>query len=127
MITTVNNSAFYSIGFDESLNHMLQDNQMDIHVRFWDSEKSQPETRFLTPMFLKKATAENLQQELLHGIMNNDPEKMSMLSMDGPNVNWLVLKLVNEHQKLNELRKLIPTGLYFYFSFWNKLEIVFIN
>ena len=75
---------------------MLQDNQMDIHVRFWDSEKSQPETRFLTPMFLKKATAENLQQELLHGIMNNDPEKMSMLSMDGPNVNWLVLKLVNE-------------------------------
>ena len=82
------------IGFDESLNHMLQDNQMDIHVRFWDSEKSQPETRFLTPMFLKKATAEDLQQELLHGIMNNDPEKMSMLSMDGPNVNWLVLKLV---------------------------------
>ena len=29
------------IGFDESLNHMLQDNQMDIHARFWDSEKSQ--------------------------------------------------------------------------------------
>ena len=42
--------------------------------------------------------------------------------MDDPNVNWLVLKLVNEHRKLNELAKVIPTGLYFYFSFRNKLE-----
>ena len=41
LITTVNKSPFFLIGFDESLNHMLQDNQMDIHARFWDSEKSQ--------------------------------------------------------------------------------------
>ena len=103
------------IGFDESLNLMLQDNQMDIHVRFWDSEKSQAETRFFTSIFLKKATAEDLRQELLHGIMNLDPKKMSILLMDGPNVNWLILKLVNEYRKLNELAKLIPRGLYFYF------------
>ena len=32
LITIVNKSSFYSIGFDESLNHMLQDNQMDIHI-----------------------------------------------------------------------------------------------
>ena len=83
--------------------------------------------RFLTSMFLKKAIAEDLRQDILHGIMNLDPKKMSMLSMDGPNVSWLVLKLVNEHRKLNELAKLIPTGLYFYFSFRNKLNIVFIN
>ena len=51
-------------------------------------------------MFPKKTTTEDLQQELLHGIMNLDPKKMGMLLMDGPNVNWLVLKLVNEHQKL---------------------------
>ena len=115
LITTVNKSPFYSAGFDESLNHMLQDNQMDIHVRFWDSEKSQAETRFFTSIFLKKATAEDLRQELLHGIMNLDPKKMSILLMDGPNVNWLILKLVNEYRKLNELAKLIPRGLYFYF------------
>ena len=96
-LITVNKSSFYSIGFDESLNHMLQDNQMDIHVRFWDSEKSQAETTFLTWMFLKKATAKDLLQELLHGIMNLGPKEMSMLSMDGPNANWLVLELVNEH------------------------------
>ena len=70
---------------------------MDIHVRFWDSEKSQAETTFLTWMFLKKATAKDLLQELLHGIMNLGPKEMSMLSMDGPNANWLVLELVNEH------------------------------
>ena len=97
LITTVYKSPFYFIGFNESLNHMLQDKQMDIHVRFWDSEKSQAETRFLTSMFLKKATPEDLRQELLHGVMNFDPKKMSMLSMDGLNVNWLILKLVNEH------------------------------
>ena len=100
LITTLNKSPFYSIGFYESLNHILQDNQMDIHVRFQDSEKSQAETRFFTLMFPKKTTTEDLQQELLHGIMNLDPKKMGMLLMDGPNVNWLVLKLVNEHQKL---------------------------
>ena len=124
---TVNKSPFYLIGFDESLNHMLQDKQMDIHARFWDSENSQAETRFLTSMFLEKATPEDLQQELLHGIINLDPKKASMLSMDGPNVNWLVLQLLNEHWKLNELAKLIPTGLSYYFSFRNKLDIVFIN
>ena len=84
------------IGFDENLNHILQDNQMDIHIRFWDSKKSQTD-KIPYMMFLKKAAIENLRQELLHGIMNLDPKKMSMLSMDGPNVNWLVLKLVNEH------------------------------
>ena len=78
-------------------------------------------------MFLKKATPEDLRQELLHGIINLDSKKVSMLSMDGPNVNWLVLQLVNEHRKLNELAKLIPTGLSYYFSFRNKLDIVFIN
>ena len=65
----------------------MRDNQMDIHVWFWNSEKSQAEARLLTSMFLMKATAEDLRQELLHGIMNVDPKKMSMLSMDGPNVN----------------------------------------
>ena len=127
LITTVNKSPFYSIGFNESLNHMLQDKQMDIHFPFWDLEKSQAEKRFLTSMFLKKATVEDLRQELLHGIINPDPNKMSMLLMDGPSVNWLVLKLVNEHRKLNKLAKLIPTGLYFCFSFRNELDIVFIN
>ena len=39
---------------------MLQDNQMDIHVRFWDSEKNQVEIRFLTSVFLKKVTSEDL-------------------------------------------------------------------
>ena len=29
LITTVNKSPFYSIGFDDSLNHMLQDNQVN--------------------------------------------------------------------------------------------------
>ena len=100
---------------------------MDIHTRFWDSEKSQAGTRFRTSMFLKKASAEDLRQELLHGIMNLDPKKMSMLTMDGANVNWLLLKLVNEHRKLNELGKLIPTSLYFYLSFRNELDTVFIN
>ena len=100
---------------------------MNIHVQFWDSEKSQAETRFLTSMFLNKATAEDLQQELLHGIMNLNRKKPSMLLMDGSHVNWLVFKLVNEHRKLNELANLMPAGLYCYFSFRNELDIVFIN
>ena len=92
LIRTVNKSPFYSIAFDESLSHMLPDNQMDIHVRFWDSEKSQGVARCFTSMFLKKTTTEDLQQELLYGIINLGPKKMSILLN-----RWSKCKLVGGH------------------------------
>ena len=37
---------FYSVLFDESTNLVLQEKQMDIHIRFWDSENSLVKTRY---------------------------------------------------------------------------------
>ena len=37
---------FYSVLFDESMNLVLQEEQMDIHIRFWDSENYLVKTRY---------------------------------------------------------------------------------
>ena len=34
LINNINSSPFYSVLFDESLNEMLQTEQMDIHTRY---------------------------------------------------------------------------------------------
>ena len=42
----------YVISFDESLNKVLQKEQMDIIVRFWDKEKNKVSSRYLNSQFL---------------------------------------------------------------------------
>ena len=49
-------SEFLSAQFDESLNKISQKGQMDLHVRYMDSD-SIVQTRYVTSAFLGKATA----------------------------------------------------------------------
>ena len=44
LIQKVKASPDYSILFDESLNHCLQDEQLDFQIRFWDKETIQVQT-----------------------------------------------------------------------------------
>lgn len=48
-----NKCEFLAVGFDESLNKVAQKQQMDINVRFWDEEKEQVCTRYLTSVFFR--------------------------------------------------------------------------
>ena len=41
LIKDINNSLYYSLSFDETLNSVVQKCQMDINIRYWDREKSQ--------------------------------------------------------------------------------------
>jgi hypothetical protein len=77
--------------FDESMNKMTQNKQIDFHVRFWHS--GEVHSRYYTSEFMGHATAEdmvvvfdkstsanlNLNQHL-------NRKRMLQLSMDGPNV-----------------------------------------
>ncbi len=85
----------FVILFDESLNHKLQEKQMDIHIRFWDEQLNQVKTRYLTSEFMGHATAAIVMEHFVKSVFESDLFKkdlnihdMIQLSMDGPNVNW---------------------------------------
>ena len=56
---TVGEADFYSISFDESFNGVTKSEQLDVAVRYWDVNLSQPVTRYLGSEFLGHANAEN--------------------------------------------------------------------
>ena len=51
----------YSTVFEESLNHQHQEEQMDVHIRFWNENLSEVQTRYLTSSFFKWSNVDNCQ------------------------------------------------------------------
>ena len=64
---------------------------MDLNVRFWNESRN-IETRYYDSDFLEKTNAENLFQSVKDASNGLRREKVLQLAMDGPNVNWEVLK-----------------------------------
>ena len=52
LFASVQDSPYYALSFDESLNRSQQSGQMDINVRFWNSEKCITETGYFNTEFL---------------------------------------------------------------------------
>lgn len=44
--------AVFVVSFDDFLNEVLQEEQMDLHLRFWDSELNKAVTRYFDSVFL---------------------------------------------------------------------------
>lgn len=89
----------YVIAFDESLNKIAQRGQMDMSIRFWDSNTNEAVTRYYTSAFLGHATAEVLLEEFLKALSGLDLHKLLQVSMDGPNVNIKFLRLLTSYLK----------------------------
>ena len=102
-------SLSYSVSFDESLNHHLQEEQMNVQVRYWDPETVQAVTRYLDSRFFRRPNANKIQEEQHEGLKPLD-EKMIMLPMDGPNTNWEVLNKVKDHRNKNDLPQIMDVG-----------------
>ena len=49
----ISSSPLYVVSFDESMNSVLQNEQMDVAIRFWNNSKKQAEARYLTSEFLR--------------------------------------------------------------------------
>ena len=47
LVKVINASPFYNLTYDESLNTLLQKEQMDVQIRYWSVEKVCSETRYL--------------------------------------------------------------------------------
>ena len=45
-IKRINDSIYYSVSFDEALNSVIHNCQMDVSNRYWDSTEDKVETRY---------------------------------------------------------------------------------
>ena len=78
----------YVISFDESLNKVLQKEQMDLIVRFWDKEKNKVSSRYLNSQFLGHTRAADLLQKFSEALGKLNLANLIQNSMDGPSTNW---------------------------------------
>ena len=99
----VGEADFYSISFDEAFNGVTKNEQMDLAVRYWDVNLSQPVTRYLGSEFLGHATAENCLISFNKATSVLDHNKMIHVGMDGPAVNHKFFRLLQE-QRNNECK-----------------------
>lgn len=72
---------------------------MDLSVRFRDKVCNEVKPHYLGSVFLGQAKATELLKAFKTGIQGLDPAKVLQVSMDGPNINWALLKLMERRIK----------------------------
>ena len=87
LLSQIKASSFFVNSYDESVNKILQNEQMDCCVRFWDSNSSEVCSRYLDSKFLLHPNLKNLSDKLVDATKSLDLSKLPQPSMDGPNVN----------------------------------------
>ena len=92
--------------FNESLNSVLQSEQMDIQIRYWSDEDCKVQTKYYDSKFLKRANTDTIYDALLQTLNSFEEGKMLMLSRDGPTMNWVVFDKLSQHREENEIHVL---------------------
>ena len=64
----INKCTHYVVCFDESLNKIGQKGQMDIHIRYFNEDKKQVETRYFASVFMHHSSAEHILEKFLEGL-----------------------------------------------------------
>ena len=100
LIYGLNASHFYTVTFDESLNSQVQMSQMDVRVRYWNNRKNIAETCYFDLKFMRWPNADILLKNLDESISSLNRGLFLQSAMDGAQVNWNVLKLLDD--KLSE-------------------------
>uniref|UniRef100_A0A2C9LF76 Uncharacterized protein n=1 Tax=Biomphalaria glabrata TaxID=6526 RepID=A0A2C9LF76_BIOGL len=80
---------------------------MDMHVRYWDTDKVV--TRYYGSAFLGHATAQDMHQKLCENC-HFDGKSVVQISMDDPNVNWALFKLLSEDLQKASEKKFVDIG-----------------
>jgi len=103
-----NNDTDFVLLFNESMNNMTQNKQMDFHVRFWHS--GEVHTRYYTSKFMGHATAEDFVNTFETATANLNHIRMLQLTMDGPNVNWKFHDLIDSQLNKDKGASLLNIG-----------------
>jgi len=83
----VDESEWLAVSYDESLNKVIQESEMDLVLRFWDTCNNKVQVLYWDSMFLGHATAADLLKNTNDAISGFDLSKQIQLSMNGPSVN----------------------------------------
>ena len=100
----------FVVSFGKSLNKVLQEEQIDVQVRYWNEAAKQVNARFFDSQFLKHPNTKNLFDCLMSSLKNLLLERLLQLSMDGPNTNWSVLKLLHEDRCKKDYPNIVDIG-----------------
>ena len=82
LLNILDNVPYYSISFDESLNKVTTNEQMDFHIRYWDTETQQVCSQYFASKFLGHAKANDLLQCFRDVTAKLKPQKILQISMD---------------------------------------------
>ena len=85
------------------MSRVLQSEQMDVQVRYWDVNTSMASIHYFDSQFLSRLNAQNLLDGLVQSINSLPVENFIQLSMDGTTTNWAVLNDLVENQKRDQL------------------------
>ena len=77
-------------------------------VRYWNADKV--ESQYFTLYFLGHADAEAVHDKVESVFGELGYEKLAQLSIDGPNVNWKVFRLMQEDVEKQTGKKLLNIG-----------------
>lgn len=110
LLKNVQKACFYVISFDESMNSVLQEEQLDVILRFWDANDNMVKTRYFDSQFLRRPNAENLINKLNSSTEEISKNHLIQISMDGPSVNWKLWELLASEREEKDLPQLINIG-----------------
>ena len=103
-------SDCFGVSFDESMNKVLQEEQMDAQIRYWNEIAKLVDMRFSDSQFLRRPNAKNLFDCLITSLKDLPSERLFQLSMDGPNTNWSVLTMLHDDRCEKDYLKIIDIG-----------------
>lgn len=115
LVNSVKESPFYALLFDESLNRVIQTEQMDVVVRYWCGEKNRVQTKYFDSQFFNRANAANIVGGIENALRDVSKEGLIHIGMDGPKTNWSVLDAIQQNRKdggLTVLENLGSCGLH---------------
>ena len=77
---------------------------MNLHIRFWDSNKDVLATRYYSSESLGQSSANDLCSHFQQCLGPLEKEKLLQLSSEGPNLNLLFLKVLTEKCNNEEIK-----------------------
>ena len=72
LIDKIKSRSYFVASYDESLNRNFQEEQMDIHIRYFDCNKNMVETKYFDSCFLKRRNRLSLHDCLLKSVDSLD-------------------------------------------------------
>lgn len=95
-INDIRKAPCYVVYFDECLNKVTQTEQLDVVVRHWSEREGKVVVHYFDSEFWGHTQAEKLLERIKRALSPLNPNKLLQISMDGPAVNWKLLRIFQE-------------------------------